>query len=688
MRLGDEVAQQGSHPWRLFNLFAALLAVLLVGSSFLSTAAIAQVDPDEVECDEEDPDADVEGCLEQHGDNEAEAENDFEGTGGDGVAGSNVIGAAGSGDTEITANNNSRFADAEGGDVTANSQQVIDNGPDLTVEGGEVNVTAIATGVSTVSQVATPNVEITLNQVASSTGAPTVSNTVNSLTTLTGTNFLGTAIVSPTAVGGGLVTPTATGAGPVTQTLTQTANAPITNVFAPVITTTAANTANLTGSAPVVQTGNATANPTATATAAPNEIRARLIQLGDNDLEVEFNAAGVGGDGVAGSNVIGVAGAGSSVINATNNSEFAEGEGGDVEFDSFVDADNGPDLVVEGGDTNVLAQAIGIATVSQTAAPNLILTGEQTAISTGPSIVSNTLTNTTNITGANIVSQTFSGASFVTGTGAGTVTPTFGAINQILNQTGGGPVTNTFAPVINTNATNVANVTGSTPVTQNATAITNPTATATAGPNEVRGALIQAGDNDLEVEVDGEGVGGDGVAGSNVIGVAGSGDTIIDATNDSMFSDAVGGSVVFEQETLADNGPEVSITGGDVNVTAIATGIANVVQTATPNLIIGLTQSATATNATGLTNSVSNSSTITGSNTIIQTGAGLVTPTGTTLFGPVNQTLTQTGGGAVNNTFAPNATTQTNNTATLSGSSGVNQTATTISNPTAVATAP
>ncbi len=709
---------------RWFKLLAAVLVGLLLAGGTIAGVASAQRFPEEEKpCEEfnedaEEEEADTAACLEQEGDNIAESNNDFEGTGGDGVAGSNVIGAAGTGDTDITANNNSRFANAEGGNVEANSNTQIDNGPELTVEGGNVTVTSIATGISTVSQVATPSITIDLEQLSSSTGTPTFANSVSGLTTITGTNSLGQSIVSPTsAAGASGVTGTGTGAvsgtsssftgiGPVTQTLNQTGSTTIDNTFAPIVTTTATNTANVTGSAPVNQTGSASTNPTATAFAGPNTTRAFLSQVGDNIVDANFDAVGVGGDGVAGSNIIGVAGAGDTSISADNVSEFADGEGGSTDFNSDLVVDNGPDLTVTGGNTTVLADALGIATVNQTAAPEILLELEQTANATGPSTVTNTVSAATNITGTNLLNQTITGAGAVTptGTGAGGVTPTgssfvtttIGAVNQTINQDGSSAVTNTFAPVINTSATNAANVTGSSPVTQSGTATTDPTAIAEAGPNTTRAALVQASDNIFESNVDGEGIGGDGIAGSNVIGVAGAGRTTIDASNDSKFADGQGGDTIFEQTTTADNGPDLLVEGGNVRVTAIATGIAEVFQTATPSITIDLDQTANATGPSLVSNTVSAATSLSGTNILTQsisggsvvTGTGGVTSTSTTSIGPVNQLVSQTASSTVNNTFTPTITTTTSNTATLSGSSPVNQTATTSSNPTSIAIAP
>ncbi|MGH2651933.1 MAG: hypothetical protein ACRDHK_12080, partial [Actinomycetota bacterium] len=199
MRLGGSVAQQ--REWLWVRLIAAVF--LLGAAVFQTTGAIAQDEAEPCEFEEgegvDTEEADTTGCLAQEGDNLAGNNDDFKGDGGDGVGGSNVIGGAGTGRTRINADNTSEFSDAEGGSTESHSQTTIDNGPELTIEGGNQRVVAEATGISTVDQVAAPTVDITLEQVASATGLSTVSNTASAATTLSGSNiFAGTSGVSPT----------------------------------------------------------------------------------------------------------------------------------------------------------------------------------------------------------------------------------------------------------------------------------------------------------------------------------------------------------------------------------------------------------------------------------------------------------------------------------------------------------
>ncbi len=258
MRLSGLVS--ADRGWVHARLLAALL---LFGAALFHTAAAAQEEETCEFSDEDDPDAepvDTEGCLSQEGDNLAGSNGDFNGGGGDGVGGSNVIGGAGTGRTRIQADNTSEFSDAKGGSTESESHTSIDNGPKLSVEGGNTTIVAEATGISTVNQVAAPTVSITLEQVAEATGLSTFSNTASSSTSLTGANVLGQSIVSPTG---------STGISPVTQTINQTASSSVSNTFAPVVNTVTTNTAAITASAPVTQLGTAISNPVAIATPGP-----------------------------------------------------------------------------------------------------------------------------------------------------------------------------------------------------------------------------------------------------------------------------------------------------------------------------------------------------------------------------------------------------------------------------------
>jgi hypothetical protein len=862
--------------------------MLIAGGPSLYQSAFAQVEPPS------EPSNTTEGDLNQTGDNTARNDNDVDQAGGDGVAGSNVIGAAGTGDTSIEANNDSENARSEGGDVEHTVNNNVDNGPDLKVVGGDTTVTAQSTGSAVVQQFASPTVTITLDQVSNATGSVVVTNTGTALTTLDAVNnatgngnvtqtATGSAIVSPTAIANAAAAPTAFGTATAplppaegefpdqvggdydgdgdydgfrieqppancfgfalaepdnggqfgdgdgdldggtaeatvfqpngadlinllqsdgvsnqtsnvtgTALMTQTAiaaptaapecgatalNAPTATVesditpsadnnsatFAPTLTgnggdvtqsitqggttsvdgptvgltTTAGNTADPTGSAPVIQTATVVSNPVATALAGPNTLTGALNQTGDNRVRNDVDVDGAGGDAIAGSQVIGVAGAGDTSIIANNTSDNARAEGGEVEGEVNNNLDSGPEALFAGGDTTVTAIATGTALISQTATPTVTIDITQTSNATGTAIVSNTgsavtsATAVNNATGNGNVSQTATGDAIVSATAEGTdnsapaafgdaiasptcigvavaapqnngdadvIQPNFadlinllqlgGESNQTSNVTGTAVLSQTaiaaptaapscpnsatnaptatssgtiapsasgnsatFAPTLNgtggdttqgitqdptttaggptvtldTSATNSATPTGTAPVEQTATAESSPTATALAGPNTTDGELNLTGDNRLDNDNDIDGVGGDGIAGSNVIGVAGAGDTSINASNNSGRARGFGGDVETTLNNNLDNGPDITVAGGSTDVTAIATGTALISQTATPTVTIDIDQTSNATGTAIVSNTSSAITNLSATNNA--TGNGNVTQT-------------------------------------------------------------
>lgn len=396
--------------------------------------------PGRAECDPDD-----DACLEQEGDNDADVDIDAEGQGGDAIAGSQVITVQGSGDTQIEANNRSRFARARGGDVEGKIETNIDNGPRIQLEQGSSSTNSIVGGVTQIDQDAAPRVGITLDQVSAPTGTVGLSSTAFATGFATGTNVVSqpplgagpvtqiidqtvdipvendvmpdiniesdnvslvtgvapvtqsaAARVSPAALafGGGSASAIATAAvpvvqeaspavtldldqvaaptgvglvstsarsvvrldarndaagalGPLNQTITQDGASPVTNTLHPVIDVVATNTATIIGSSPVDQQATGSASPSATAFAGSGGgTSAFLGQIGDNLQSLDVDFALVGGDAIAGSNVIAVAATGDTTIVATNESMFAAAEGGDTTSVSNTTIDNGPRLSV------------------------------------------------------------------------------------------------------------------------------------------------------------------------------------------------------------------------------------------------------------------------------------------------------------------------------------------------------
>src|SRR5439155_4801275 len=106
---------------------------------------------------------------------------------------------------------------------------------------------------------------------------------------------------------------TLSGTGPVDQSVTQSANNDITQAGG-AANAVSSNTADPTVVIDNTQTGSATTNPVATATAGAVTTRNLLTQDGDNNLSIFDSADLTGGDGVAGSQVIGTAGSGAASI--------------------------------------------------------------------------------------------------------------------------------------------------------------------------------------------------------------------------------------------------------------------------------------------------------------------------------------------------------------------------------------
>ncbi|MGH2759101.1 MAG: hypothetical protein ACRDKJ_05990, partial [Actinomycetota bacterium] len=141
-----------------------------------------------------------------------------------------------------------------------------------------------------------------------------------------------------------------------------------------------------------------------------------------------------------------------------------------------------------------------------------------------------------------------------------------------LDEAGSSPVTSTVSPAINATAANTATIIGSSPVDQQATANAAPTAAALAGLGAGTSATLRhVGDNVQDVDVDFTLIGGDAIAGSNVIAVAATGTTNIVATNDSMFATSEGGDTSSIAGTLIENGPRLTASAAGANAMGVGT---------------------------------------------------------------------------------------------------------------------
>ena len=217
---------------------------------------------------------------------------------------------------------------------------------------GSGTVSANAAGVAPVSQAADPEVTITLGQSAVPTGRVIVSNTATSSTTMIATNNANGTL------------------GTVDQTITQTNSSPVSTTASPVMNVIANNAATIVGTAPVDQTATAVASPASFAVGGPGGIDWFFFHGGNNSVRVDVDANLVGGDAIAGSNVIAVAGVGNSTIIATNDSWWASSRGGDTELDYRADVEAGPKVTIEGATSGAPVNATGAAAESQTAVPS------------------------------------------------------------------------------------------------------------------------------------------------------------------------------------------------------------------------------------------------------------------------------------------------------------------------------
>jgi hypothetical protein len=487
---------------------------------------------------------DDDACLEQSGDNSAEVDVDSEGEGGDAIAGSQVITVTGAGNTNITANNDSRFATARGGDVNGNTNININNGPTVSVRGPSQSAAANAAGVASTTQSALPKVQITLEQAAFPTGAAPASSAALAMSFATGASVFSQTPLSPFAV---------------TQTINRSAISSTLSEVEPTVSVVGDNVAFVTGSALVSQAATAVATPVASA---------------------------IGG--------------------------------------------------------SASADATGVATANQTADPDVTLSLSQIAFPSGASSVTTASSSVTTLRGVNIAA------------GGGPVV-------QEVNQAGASSVTTTVRPSVDVAATNNASVTGSAPVSQLATVFTAPVVSATAIPRDVSAQLLHLGDNALELDVDNELVAGDAIAGSNVIAVAGTGDTTIVANNRSLFATAEGGDVEANNIIDAHSGPTLAVTGGRSEVLAVATGTAGLAQTATPAIDLLVTQVAAPTGAIAAINSARTVTTLDASNVSGPLG------------GPIVQLIVQNGSSRLVTETAPSTSVLGSNAAIVMADAGVSQ---------------
>jgi hypothetical protein len=306
---------------------------------------------------------------------------------------------------------------------------------------------AAATGEAVLGQVAAPSVVMSLDQFAAPTGGGLVSNSVGSSVQLEATNDA------------------SAGRGPVDQSITQSGSSPVTSTFAPAINVAATNAATIIGSSPVNQSGTARTSPRATALGGlVGSTAATLTQVGNNVESVDVDMALIGGDAIAGSNVIGVAGAGNTTIIATNESLFARAQGGNTEVDVLTNIVAGPRLTVSGATAGLLANATGVAAESQTAAIGGAAALDQNADADGTAALLSLVNSNVTLDAVN------------------STTTVGGPVSETINQTGVSPITQPLLATFGVAGSNAATVLWHTGVVQAGSAGNDPQAVVVPGP--------------------------------------------------------------------------------------------------------------------------------------------------------------------------------------------------------------
>jgi hypothetical protein len=272
--------------------------------------------------------------------------------------------------------------------------------------------------------------------------------------------------------------------------------------------------------------GSAIATNTLTGT---NVVSGGSSGVGDmNQTITQTNASPITSDvfvplNVTGSNTAGIAGMASISQLATTNAA--------------------PKAIAVGG-SSTAANAVGDAQVTQDAAPDVTVSVAPSSSPRGRASVTSELASNGELGAANTV------------TGA-----TTGPVDQSITQTNNSPITSTVAPAVNVTGVNSAAVALTSPVTQEADTLASPMAIATAGSGVSEGKTSQHGSNFENVDVSVGQVGGDAVAGSNVIGVVGAGASIVIASNSSEYARARGGDTKTSIQVSASSGPVFRVTG-------------------------------------------------------------------------------------------------------------------------------
>jgi hypothetical protein len=127
------------------------------------------------------------GTVVQRGDNEVDQKLDLDLSGGDAIAGAQVIALSGvDGNVTIQASNSSRNASARGGDAKTSMRSAAEAAPRVSLVRGTSTVLAAATGTVRAEQSAAPVVELSVTQASGGASPSGVGTTAGNTGTATG----------------------------------------------------------------------------------------------------------------------------------------------------------------------------------------------------------------------------------------------------------------------------------------------------------------------------------------------------------------------------------------------------------------------------------------------------------------------------------------------------------------------
>lgn len=576
--------------------------------------------------------------AQQIGDNTVRVDQESVAESGDSVAGSQVTGIVGDGDSVVQNTNNSTDATALSGNACAGiSLGCTTGGNDATVNAGPFSMAT--DGTAQAGQVGDNDAVLTQSSIARSGDAVAGSQVTGIVgdgdSTVQGTNtstdpvaVSGDAIAdnvaivvagpSSVALNGGLSQASQTGDNSVALDQESESSSGDAVAGSQVTGLVSEERGHLTvqnqqsSDTPTAVSGAADAVNDSVVTAGPDAFSdggtANANQIGDNDVDQVQTAEAVTGDAVAGGQVTGVVGGGEVVVQNTNDSVDAVAVSADAVAQNFGDTTAGP--VADGG--------VGGSATADQIGDNSVVKDQDALAESGDAVA-------------------------------------------------GGQVTGIVA---DGDVTVQANNTADTPTAVSGVAVAQNFDPTVAGPSAVvtgtgDATATQNGDNEIDLAQGAEATSGDAVAGGGVFGIVADGEVTLQGTNDSVDAVAVSGDAVAQNFADAlTAGPSAVVDDGDATATQIGDNdiVADQASTATSGDAVSGSQVAGVVNDGGETtiqlNNTSDSSTAVSGAAVAQNFVtGLQAGPLASSTGVGTATATQTGDNAVDLTQDASSTT-------------------------------